>query len=133
MGEGRFWTLVAESQGDAYRLKRLLVRLSREDILAFDMLLDDALYHLDRRDIHEITDGSDDGFLYVRLWIVSRGREYYESVLCDPEKAPHDADFAQENEEFMYVAMEAYQEKLGEPWPVRPHRWHTGANETGWV
>ncbi|MGZ3598834.1 MAG: DUF4240 domain-containing protein [Ktedonobacterales bacterium] len=128
MDEGRFWTLVAESQGDAYRLKRLLVRLSREDILAFDMRLDDALYHLDRRNIHAITDGSDDGFLYVRLWIVSRGRQYYESVLRDPENAPHYAD-EEANEEFMYAAMGAFEEKFGEPWPARPHKRGTGAKE----
>jgi hypothetical protein len=112
---------VAESGGDAERLKRPLLRPSREDILAVDLRLYESLQALNRRDNHDMTDGSDDGFLYVRLWIVSRGRAYFESVLRDPQNAPHFAH-REENEECMDAAPEAYEEKFGEPWPEHPHR-----------
>lgn len=117
MADDQFWTLVSESNGDAGKLKSLLKALTREEILAFDLRLDEAMFQLDRRDIHDITDGSDDGFEYVRLWIISRGRAYYESVLRDPKNAPHFAD-EEENEAFSYAALEAYEETFGEPMPV---------------
>lgn len=127
----QFWALVTQSEGDAHTLKRLLMRLSRDEIVAFNKQLYDALCQLDRRDIHAVTDGSDDGFLYVRSWIVSRGREYFQSVLRDPERAPHDA-YDEENEEFMYAAMEAYEEKFGEPLPDSLQRPGRAVNTAAW-
>jgi hypothetical protein len=125
------WALVAQFDGNANTLRRLLMGLSRDEIVAFDKRMYDVLCRLDRRDIHDMTDGSDDGFLYRRLWIVSRGRDYFESVLRDPENAPHFAD-AEENEEFMYAAIEAYEEKFGEPLPDYPERPSRAVNVTAW-
>jgi hypothetical protein len=50
------------------------MRRSREVILAFDLRVDEALHQVDREDIHAVTGGSDGGFLYIRLRIVSQGR-----------------------------------------------------------
>ena len=127
----QFWALVAQSEGNANTLRRLLMSLSRDEIVAFDKRMYGVLCQLDRRDIHDVTDGSDDGFLYIRLWIVSRGRDYFESVLRDPENAPHDA-YEEENEEFMYAAMEAYEEKFGEPLPEYPERPGRAGDVTAW-
>lgn len=119
--EDEFWALVEASGGDAKQLKLLLMCLSRDDLLAFDVQLHDILSRLDRRDIHAVTGGSEDGFLYIRLWIVSRGRAYVESVLSAPKNALHDTD-DEENEDFMYAASEAYQEQFGEAMPYHPKR-----------
>ncbi len=132
MTEEQFWNIVAESQGSANTLKRLLVKLPKEAIIAFDALLDEALYQLDREDIHNVTDGSDDGFEYVRLWIVSQGHQYFESVLRDPANAPHYADEEQENEAFGYAAWKAYEEQSGAPFPLRQSKRATGTNPEGW-
>src|SRR5690242_1689166 len=99
MPEERFWALVEQSEGDAEQLKTILLALPAEDVCAFSLTLDDMMYALDRRNIHDVTDGSEDGFEYVRLWIISQGRKYYESVLADPPNAPEDAT-AGENEHF---------------------------------
>jgi hypothetical protein len=127
----QFWALVAQSEGAADTLKRLLMRRSRDEIVAFDKRLYDVLCQLYRRDIHDVTEGSDDGFLYIRLWIVSRGREYCESVLRDPENAPHYPS-DEENEDFMYAPMEAYEEKFGEPLPDYPERPSRADNTATW-
>jgi hypothetical protein len=119
--EDAFWALVDASGGAAERLKPLLMCLSRDDLLAFDVRLHEILCRLDRRDIHAVTGGSEDGFLYIRLWIVSRGRVYAESVLRDPENTLRDAD-DEENEDFMYAASEVYQEMFGEAMPYHPKR-----------
>jgi Protein of unknown function (DUF4240) len=136
MPEDRFWALVEKSDGDAERLKTVLLALPAEDICAFSLALDDMMYALDRRDIHDVTDGSDDGFEYMRLWIISRGRAYCESVIADPHNAPQWGD--EENEDFGYVAEDAFEAKEGAPFPtsVRRHktsRFLTGSNTAGWA
>ncbi len=43
--------------------------------MAFDRMLERKLplYNVDRQEIQEVTDGSDDGFLYARGFIVALG------------------------------------------------------------
>jgi hypothetical protein len=86
MPEDRFWALVELSGGDADKMKSLLLWFPKEHSIAFNLRLGEVVEQLDRDDIHDVTDGSDDGFLYARLRIVSRGREYYEAVLANPSK-----------------------------------------------
>jgi len=111
MPEDRFWALVEMSGGDADKMKAILLSFPKEDSIAFDLWLDEALERLDREDIHDVTDGSDDGFLYARLWIVSQGREYDEAALGDPSKAENAEDA--DNEQFYYAAMRAYDALVG--------------------
>ena len=124
MALDQFWTLVETSGGGARELNDLLVCLSREEILAFDQRLDEVIFALNQREIPDITDGSDDGFEYVRLWIISRGQQCFESVMRDPENAPHFA--------FGYAAAEAYEERFGEPMPLRQRKRSTQANRARW-
>jgi hypothetical protein len=138
MPEDRFWALVELSGGDAERLKTLLLALSAENIISFSLTLDDMMFALDRRDVHDVTDGSDDGFEYVRLWIISRGRAYYESVVADPHNAPQWAEADEENEGFGYAPEDAYKAKVGASFPtaIRQHknaRFFTGTNAAGWA
>ena len=48
--------------------------LPADELLAFDRVLERKLYDLDRAEVHERTDGSDDGFLYCRGFVVAAGR-----------------------------------------------------------
>ena len=135
MEEDHFWQLVEESGGDAKRLQQLLKGLSKDEMIAFDWRLSEVLYQLDREDIHEVTGGSDDGFLYVRLWMVSRGRDYVASVLANPEAAPHEEDDPEKNEGFMYAVAAAYEQKFNESWSGVPTygSWReTGSNQAEW-
>ncbi|MFC9432638.1 DUF4240 domain-containing protein [Nocardia sp. NPDC057030] len=68
-------------------LRALSEPLSTEDLTALDRLLERKLYDLDRADIHEVTDGSDDGFLYCRGFIVAMGQDFYAAVTADPTVA----------------------------------------------
>jgi hypothetical protein len=81
-----------------------------------------------------VTDGSDDGFLYARCWIISRGRAYCASVLADPSKAVED----EEDNDWLYPAMDAYEALAGEgTWAdaIQKHWDALGvpdANEAAW-
>ena len=86
-----------------------LVELSKEELIAFDRLLERKLYAIDREEVQAVTDGSDDGFLYCRGFVVACGKAFYEAVDRDPENAL--CDF--ECEAMCYLPHEVYQERFG--------------------
>jgi hypothetical protein len=108
-------------------LSEKLERLTKEDLLAFDRILEKKLYDIDREEIQAETDGSDDGFLYARGFIVAMGKEYYEAVYADPSKALMDF----ECEEMCYLSFHIYEEKFGEM-PDSGISRESGTNDSGW-
>ena len=101
--------------------------LSADELLAFERILERKLYDIDRADIHEHTDGSDDGFLYARGFILAAGRDYYESVKNKPAIAMMDL----ECEDICYVARIMYEEKFGEI-PPSVISIESCSNKAGW-
>jgi hypothetical protein len=69
-----------------------LEQLSQSDLLAFDQILERKLFDIDRAEVQEQTDSSDDGFLYARGFIVAAGRPYYDAVNTDPSVAMMDLE-----------------------------------------
>ncbi len=134
MREDRFWALVEMSGGDADKMTHMLMWFPKEHIIAFELRMGMILHLLDREDIHDVTDGSDDGFLYARCWIISRGRAYCESVLADPSNAVED----EEDNDWLYPAMDAYEALAGEGTWGNASEAHWRAlqipdtNEAGW-
>lgn len=108
-------------------LRKQLSDLPAEELLAFDRILERKLYDIDRADIHERTDGSDDGFLYCRGFIVAIGRRYYEAVREDPDLAVMDA----ECEQMCYISWHLYHDRFGEMSPSGISR-ETCSNVAGW-
>lgn len=104
-----------------------LKNLSREDLLEFDRILERKLYEIDRADIQEYTDGSEDGFMYCRGFIVGQGKEYYEMIKNEPQRAMADL----EAESFCYCAVYLYEDLYGEM-PQSDISRETGGNQSGW-
>lgn len=134
MTKDKFWELIQRSldgSGDdidrqADVLKRELMGLSPEEIVAFDAHVDACLKEAYSRDLwgaaYIINGGcSDDGFEYFRRWLVSRGQEWFERAVKNPDDL---ADYPQnladsdiEFEEFAYIAPKAYETKTGRLFP----------------
>ncbi|EIV95651.1 DUF4240 domain-containing protein [Frankia sp. QA3] len=93
-------------------LRDLCAQASSQDLADLDRVVERKLYEIDRSDIHEATDGSDDGFLYCRGFIVALGREFYEAVSADPAAAILDA----ECERMCYFFAHLHRERFG-GWP----------------
>jgi len=108
-------------------LRELLDQLPADELLAFDRILERKLFDIDRAAIQEHTDGSDDGFLYARGFIVAAGRPYYEAVQAKPSVAMSDL----ECEEMCYLSMHLYEEKFGDAPPSEISR-ETCSNRAGW-
>jgi len=128
------------SDGKAYALQEVLEEevapalreqldaLPADELLAFDRILERRMYDIDRADIHERTDGSDDGFLYCRGFIVGMGRAYYEAVLANPDRAVSEA----ECEEMCYLPWHLHHDKFGAVPPSGISR-ETQSNVAGWT
>jgi hypothetical protein len=93
-------------------MKSILLWFPKEDSIAFNQRLYEIVERLDRDDIPAVTHGSDEGFLYTRLWIVSRGCEYSEAVPADHSNAENAND--EDKEQVVYSAMDAYEALSGE-------------------
>src|SRR3982751_1746731 len=91
-------------------LRESLEQLPSPELLAFDRILERKLYDIDRSEIQEHTDGSDDGFLYCRGFIVAAGKAYYDAVNTDPSRAMMDL----ECEDLCYLSARVYLKKFGE-------------------
>ncbi len=90
--------------------KTELKLLGKTEFTSYIQLLEKKLYHIDREEIHEYTDGSDDGFLYCRCFILAMGKGYYDMIDDNPEKATMDL----EAEGFGFEAYASYEENFSE-------------------
>jgi hypothetical protein len=109
--------------------KHRLQQLDKGELTSFIHILEERLYHIDRQDIHKYTDGSDDGFLYCRCFIVGMGREYYTMVDSNPSKATMDI----EAELWGFSAYEVYEEKFDEEFErYSVHSIESCSNVKGW-
>ena len=108
-------------------LTKQLRLLSAAELLAFDRILERKLYDIDRAEIQKQTDGSDDGFLYARGFIVVVGKGYYDAVNAEPATALMDL----ECEEMCWLPSQIYEEKFGEMPPSAISR-ESCSNAAGW-
>ncbi|MDQ0364238.1 DUF4240 domain-containing protein [Catenuloplanes indicus] len=112
------------------RLSAATAELTAAELVALDRVVERKLYDIDRRDVHDVTDGSDDGFLYARGFIVALGRDYYETVQADPAYAVPDAEL----ERMCYFFAHQHQDRF-DAWPDTDSgiSRETCSNPAGWA
>jgi hypothetical protein len=109
--------------------RKQLVALSKDDLTTFIHMLEERLFNIDREEIQEHTDGSDDGFLYCRCFILGMGQTYYNMIDKEPSKATYDL----EAELFGFLAYEVYEDNFGEEFDrYSIHCIESCSNEAGW-
>ena len=96
-------------EGVVSELSAAFEELDAPALLEVDRALERVLHSLDRQEIQEVTDGSDDGFLYCRGFIAAISKEYVEAVLEDPNVARVD----RENGDIAYLPFHAYTNRFG--------------------
>lgn len=131
MTEEQFWQIIQRSfdasggdiddQADA--LTDELEPLPVDEIESFDRIFNEksvAAYSWDLWGAAYIINGgcSNDGFCYFRWWLISRGKEWYETVVKNADTLadyPEDLEVAgSEFEEIAYVARQVCEEKAGD-------------------
>ena len=109
--------------------KKRLLTLDKENFTDFLHILEEKLYKIDREEIQEYTDGSDDGFLYCRCFILGMGEQYYKMIDKDSSKATMDL----EAETFGFSAYSVYKENFGEEFERNTiHNIESCSNPEGW-
>ena len=127
LSEGKAEDLLESLDEVIPALRGQLELLTATDLLAFDRILERKLYDIDRAEIQEQTDGSDDGFLYARGFIVAAGKEYYDAVSGKPSVALMDL----ECEDMCYLSQHIYEEKFGDM-PESDISRESCTNKGGW-
>ena len=122
--------LVKATDGEVLEnYKKRLRAFDKDTLTKFTHILEEKLFKIDREEIQEYTDGSDDGFLYCRCFIVAMGERYYEMIYENPEKATMNL----EAEIFGFSAYEIYQEKFDEEFERNSiHCIESCSNKEGW-
>ncbi len=102
-----FWTLINQSRQSndtdehIENLTKLLTKLDKEQLIAFEQILQKKLFELDSAEIAELAiildssleeingeyqvDGflSDDSFLYFRCWLILKGKQFFDDIKAD--------------------------------------------------
>src|SRR5262249_53959873 len=125
----KFWEIVEKARprnnnvdGHCTALKTALKKLPATEIGSFDQIfwnLQFAAYRWDLWDVALAINGlcSDDGFSYVRGWLVMQGRDVYELALEDPESLAElsgGKDDLEDGECYLSVGRRAYSAVTGE-------------------
>jgi hypothetical protein len=138
LDESRFWDIVEatpanreDRDGQLAAVRERLAGLAAEELLGFqaqfDRLMADA-YTWDLWGAAYLINGgcSDDGFVYFRAWLISRGRDAYSAALRDPDTLAGVVDPELDDHEFedlWGVAREVYEEAAGEAMPESDADW----------
>ena len=120
MTDSEFWTLIArvdlealdrgDEQAAVLPVQKALSGQSEAQLAEFEEALAQKLYAIDGREYARNageSGSSDDPFLYARLYVVARGREYYEAVRAHPEQMPK--SIQQWCEPLLYVHKNAWE------------------------
>src|SRR5579875_2633464 len=103
--------------------------LTAGELTALDRVVERKLYDIDSDDLHTATDGSDDGFLYARGFIVAMGRAFYYAVAADVLMAVPGAEF----EEMCYFFAQLHRDRYGSfPDTGTGISRESGSNPAGW-
>jgi hypothetical protein len=123
MTRERFWSIVAQVQGDEAQLEQVLSFLEPSEIESFQVHFDELhalAYRWDLWGAAFIMEGgcSDDGFMDFRYALIALGREWFEAALKDPDSLCG-ADGLVSNELYGYAARKAYERASGHAMPSR--------------
>ncbi|MFM9940594.1 MAG: DUF4240 domain-containing protein [Hyphomicrobiaceae bacterium] len=129
MNEDRFWSIIEgtlvhldDPEKQLASLTKALSALSVADIEAFELRFGELMEESRTWDLwgaaYVIHGGcGDDSFDYFRHWLISRGRDVYDTALADPESLAKGKLSTVEDvcqfEEFSYVARQVWCEKKG--------------------
>jgi hypothetical protein len=73
-------------------LEEKLQALEKDDLIRFIHIMEEKLFRLDREEIHAYTDGTEEGFLHCRGFIIGMGEKYYKLIDKKPDKAARDIE-----------------------------------------
>lgn len=116
-----FWETVEAAQQDPARLRGLLKQMSRDEIINFVWVYQDAAAQLraDHYWHYVDPDLSEDGLAELANWVVAQGRDYYGRVWEDAAEMPPRKNDAG----LLRAAHREFKERFGEDIPLNRNEW----------
>jgi hypothetical protein len=127
MNDTIFWNIIEQtrsySKTDEEFINKLTTNIEEydlQDISEFEAILRKLIIKADHYNVmaaEKIIQGvvSDDPFIYFRCWLISQGKQVYESAINNPDNLAQIVKKKQRTdlEELLYVATNAYKKKTG--------------------
>jgi len=118
-------------------IEEKLRSFTKDNLIAFDQVLEKKLYDIDREDVQEYIEGGDDGFLYKRGFVVGMGQDYYNQINKNPIIATGN-NFSWHLtggiscEAMCLIALAIHLEQYNEAMPITDISRESGINKAGW-
>lgn len=118
-------------------IEEKLNTFTKQDLIAFDQILEKKLYEIDREDVHEYIEGSDNGFLYKRGFVIGMGQSYYNQINKNPiiatrNKFSWHLTGGISCEAMCLIALSVHLERYNEAMPITDISRESGSNKAGW-
>ena len=116
-----FWDVIHRARGDEQRLGEIIEQMERRRLVLFYSYFRDLASALNGPDYEPyLAEGiSDDGAFEVGLWVVTQGRDYYRSVVNNPEKLPDEVFPGRRSEREMHGKVaQVYYDRFREEIPT---------------
>lgn len=130
LAEANYWDIVRESllnavdqESQLAKLTSILTEMKPNQILTFALRTEELLYRAHTTPlkcacwIMNYGYGSEDGFIYFKTWLISKGQKIYSEALENPDsliphKNPNNEFY--ESEQFRYAPHYAFEQTSGE-------------------
>lgn len=109
-----FWDIITKAKEDREQLRAILMEYSKEDIIAFQEIFVDLAAELQYEPFTDYMEESEDGREDISHWVVSKGKEYYEKILNQPEQIPYNITGNNSDEILYGIADEVCLDKYNE-------------------
>ena len=109
-----FWDIIAKAKEDREQLRAILMEYSKEDIIAFQEIFVDLAAELQYEPFTDYMEESEDGREDISHWVVSKGKEYYQKILNQPEQIPYNITGSNSDEILYGIADEVCLDKYNE-------------------
>lgn len=147
MTDSQFWNLISrvdlqalergEEEAAVLPVQMALSGKTEAELAEFEEALAQKLYAIDGEAYAQNageSGSSDDAFLYARLYVVAKGRDFYEAVRVHPERMPRSIE--QWCESLLYVHRYTWETLTGRSaslWPFTPSvSYESGSNPALW-
>lgn len=109
-----FWEIIRRANGQANELKRILWEMSEAEVARFheEFVRTASVLRGEPFDVMLGAEVSEDGLMDIAYWTVAQGRDFYESILKQPERIPQHVSVG-DPALMNHVTIEVFDEKFG--------------------
>lgn len=108
-----FWNIISKATLDREKLRKILKDMDREDIIEFQSMFVDFSIELQDEPYIDYMEESEDGIEDIANWVVSKGKEYYNKIIENPNLIPYSVE-DRLNEDLYGIADEVFVDRFGE-------------------